>query len=71
MGLDGSVEAMLADADAPFELGQHAIEAICRQVRCPMLIVHGTGDHCQPPARAQRLAELTGARLVMVEAPTT
>ena len=38
-----------------------------RSVACPMLIVHGTEDHCQPIARAHRLAELTGAPLVVVE----
>ena len=37
------------------------------RVTCPMLIVHGTEDHCQPIARAHRLAELTGAPLVVVE----
>jgi pimeloyl-ACP methyl ester carboxylesterase len=65
--LDGSVEAMLADADARFDLDKEAVEAICRDVTCPMLIVHGTEDHCQPIARAHRLAELTGAPLVIVE----
>ena len=65
--LDGSVDAMLADAAAPFDLDQEAVEAICRAVTCPMLIVHGTEDHCQPVARAHRLAELTGAPLVVVE----
>ena len=65
--LDGSVDAMLGDADAPLDLGREDVEAICRRVRCPMLLVHGTEDHCQPPARAQRLAELTGAPLVVVE----
>jgi pimeloyl-ACP methyl ester carboxylesterase len=65
--LEGSVEAMLAehDADFPFDLG--TIEAICRSVTCPMLLVHGTEDTCQPVARAHRLAELTGAPLVLVE----
>ncbi|HSK53418.1 MAG TPA: alpha/beta hydrolase [Clostridia bacterium] len=65
--LDGSVEAMLADAGAPFELDTAAVEEICRAVRCPMLLVHGTEDTCQPLARARRLAELTGAPLVVVE----
>jgi len=65
--LDGSVDAMLADAEAGFDLDQEAVEEICRAVTCPMLIVHGTEDHCQPIARAHRLAELTGATLVVVE----
>ncbi|MFL5727530.1 MAG: alpha/beta fold hydrolase [Chloroflexota bacterium] len=65
--VDGSVDAMVADAEAPFELDVPAIEATCRAVRCPLLIVHGTEDHCQPVARAHRLAELTAADLVIVE----
>jgi pimeloyl-ACP methyl ester carboxylesterase len=65
--VDGSLDAMLAEAEVPFNLDLAAVEAICRAVRCPMLIVHGTDDHCQPVARAHRLAELTGARLVVVE----
>jgi len=55
------------DADADFDLDQAAVEAICRAVRCPLLLVHGSEDSCQPLARAQRLSELTGAPLVVVE----
>ena len=65
--LDGSVDVMLADAEAEFALDREAIEAVCRSVTCPMLLVHGTEDHCQPIARAERLAELTGAPLVVVD----
>jgi len=65
--VDGSVDAMLADHDAEFPFDLAEIEAICRSVRCPMLLVHGTDDTCQSPARAHRLAELTGAPLVLVE----
>jgi pimeloyl-ACP methyl ester carboxylesterase len=65
--LDGSVDAMLGDADAEFPFDLAAVEAICRAVSCPMLLVHGSEDTCQSPARAHRLAELTGAPLVIVE----
>jgi pimeloyl-ACP methyl ester carboxylesterase len=65
--IDGSVEAMLAEAEAPFDLDREGVEAICRSLACPLLIVHGTEDRCQPVARAYRLAELTGAPLVIVE----
>ena len=65
--VDGSLDAMLAEAEVSFDFDLPAIEEICRAVRCPMLIVHGTEDHCQPVARAHRLAELTGAPLVIVE----
>jgi pimeloyl-ACP methyl ester carboxylesterase len=65
--LDTSVEVMLAEAAAEFPWDKDQIEAICRAVTCPMLLVHGTEDTCQLPARAERLAELTGAPLVLVE----
>ena len=65
--VDGSLDAMLAEAEVSFDFDLPAIEEICQAVRCPMLIVHGTEDHCQPVARAHRLAELTGAPLVIVE----
>ena len=65
--LDGTPEAMIADADVQLGLDREGVEKICAKVRCPMLIAHGTDDVCQPPGRARRLAEITGARLVEVE----
>jgi pimeloyl-ACP methyl ester carboxylesterase len=59
---------MLAEAEGGVILHDAAqVEELCRSVACPMLIVHGTEDHCQPIARAHRLAELTAAPLVVVE----
>jgi pimeloyl-ACP methyl ester carboxylesterase len=69
--LDGDPDAMIAEVHAemvpPFPADLAAAEALARAVRCPMIIVHGTDDRCQPPARAHRLHEITGAPLVMVE----
>lgn len=65
--LDGSIDAMIADNDAAFPLDRADVEQICRSVTCPMLLVHGSEDTCQPVARAHALAELTGAPLVVVE----
>ena len=65
--LDGSVDAMLADMDVEGTSDLAMVEATCRAVSCPMLIVHGSEDTCQPLARSQRLSELTGAPLVVVE----
>ncbi len=65
--VDGSVDAMLAEGATPFDTDLATIETTCAAVRCPMVIVHGTEDHCQPVARAPRLAELTGRKLVIVE----
>ena len=37
---------------------------LCAQVRCPVLVVHGTDDRIRPHAIGERLAELTGGSLV-------
>ncbi len=69
--LDGDVVAMVAaaqvEATPPFPRDAAAVEALVAGVGCPLLIVHGTQDLCQPIARAERLAELTGAPFVRVE----
>jgi len=41
--------------------------ALCGAITCPVLVVHGTADQCQPLARSERFAELTGGRLVVLE----
>jgi len=66
-GLDVSLDSILAENEADFRFSSEQLETTCRSVRCPMLIVHGTDDQCQLPARSERLAELTGAPLVLVE----
>ncbi|WP_088315029.1 alpha/beta hydrolase [Kineosporia sp. R_H_3] len=53
LGCDGATSA-------PFE-------PLCRDLRCPVLVVHGTDDAVQPVAIAERLAELTGGELLLVE----
>jgi pimeloyl-ACP methyl ester carboxylesterase len=66
-GLDGSAEALVfsdVEAPLPFASEEEARE-LCRRVRCPVLVVHGELDGCQPRERA--VAELTGGRLVALE----
>jgi pimeloyl-ACP methyl ester carboxylesterase len=58
---------MLAEREGEFPFDLEAVEARCRSVTCPMLLVHGTEDRCQSISRAHRLVELTGAPLVVVE----
>ncbi|POR49007.1 alpha/beta hydrolase [Bosea psychrotolerans] len=41
-------------------------EAMYRNIRCPMLMIHGESDQIQPLARAQAVAEVTGAELVAI-----
>ena len=37
-----------------------------RAIRCPVLVVHGTHDLCQPVARGVRMARLAGAELLVL-----
>jgi UDP:flavonoid glycosyltransferase YjiC (YdhE family) len=62
-GLDGPVEALLMDQDLNTE-DPDEIADICRQVRCPMVVVQGDRDNCQPFERGLRLAELAQAEHV-------
>jgi pimeloyl-ACP methyl ester carboxylesterase/predicted glycosyltransferase len=41
-------------------------ESILRQVRCPVLTIHGDQDRCQPQARSERVAEITGGEFVSI-----
>ena len=66
---DSTVEAMLGEADAPAGPGSDPESAteICRRVRCPVLVVTGSEDRCQPPERGRLVAGLTGAEHVVIE----
>jgi pimeloyl-ACP methyl ester carboxylesterase/predicted glycosyltransferase len=39
-------------------------EAMYRQIRCPVLVIHGDNDQIQPHARGKLIAELTGGELL-------
>jgi pimeloyl-ACP methyl ester carboxylesterase len=65
-GLDGRVDTMLMD-DELVANTRAEVEAICRQVGCPLLIIQGDLDNCQPYTRGLALAELTGGRHVKLE----
>ncbi|MCW2606700.1 MAG: alpha/beta fold hydrolase [Frankiales bacterium] len=43
------------------------LEPLARLVRCPVMVLHGTDDRVRPHAVGERLAELTGGSLVLVE----
>ena len=62
-------ETMLAGwgASADIRADPAAAEDVCRRVRCPVLVINGDQDMCQPPARSHRVAELTGGDLVVLE----
>ena len=44
-----------------------SVEPLCPQVTCPVLVVHGTDDRIRGHRIGERLAELTGGELVLVE----
>ena len=41
-------------------------ETMYRKIGCPVLMIHGDEDHITPYARAQLVAEVTGAELVTI-----
>ena len=46
----------------PFDVS----EAMYRKIRCPLLIIHGDSDQIQSSARAQAVADVTGAEFVTI-----
>jgi pimeloyl-ACP methyl ester carboxylesterase/predicted glycosyltransferase len=65
-GLETDAETMLATQDAP-GLTPEESPALCRRVRCPVLVIHGEGDAIAPLTRGAAFAEQTGGRLVVLE----
>jgi len=65
--LDGRVETFLMDDAPPMVDNEEEIAAVCAQVRCPIVVVMGTRDSCQPFERAEQTAKLTGAEFVVLE----
>jgi pimeloyl-ACP methyl ester carboxylesterase len=63
--LQTSPEVVIAEDDSPLgSTDRDETLAVLGRVRCPVLVVHGTADRCQPPARADAIAEATGAEQV-------
>jgi len=62
--LDTDAESMIAEREGRNAPSGPDAESLCGRLRCPTLVLHGSDDRCQPPARGRRLAELTGAELV-------
>jgi pimeloyl-ACP methyl ester carboxylesterase/predicted glycosyltransferase len=65
-GLDGPVEMLLMPSGEPVAETKEEVQAICRRVRCPVLIVQGDRDNCQHFDTGLELAELTGAEHVRI-----
>jgi pimeloyl-ACP methyl ester carboxylesterase/predicted glycosyltransferase len=65
-GLQTDAETLIATAYAP-GLEYEEVLALCAQVQCPVLVIHGTRDRISPHERGVKLAELTGGTLVTFE----
>ena len=70
-GMDTDADTMLRLMEAPrgslFPQDLEAAEAMCRAVPCPVLVIMGDRDRCQPLERGRRYAELTEGSLVVLE----
>ncbi len=44
-----------------------SLEEVCSRVECPVLVLHGTADRVRPYQVGERLAELTGGSLVLLD----
>ena len=61
-------ETILAHEDRPPVVsGREDTERLLRDVRCPVLAIHGDQDRCVPLSWSERIAGLTGAGLLVLE----
>jgi len=65
-GLDTTAETLLLTVPAVGEPGAADAEAICRQVSCPVLVVHGDQDGIVPYDTGVALARWTGGQMVTI-----
>jgi pimeloyl-ACP methyl ester carboxylesterase/predicted glycosyltransferase len=65
-GLETTAETLLLTAPAVAALTSEDAEAICRQVQCPVLVVHGDQDGIVPYETGVALAHWTGGQLVTI-----
>jgi pimeloyl-ACP methyl ester carboxylesterase/predicted glycosyltransferase len=65
-GLETTAETLLLTGPGVAEPDDAAAEAVCRQVRCPVLIVHGDQDAVVPYETGAALARWTGGQLATI-----
>ena len=68
-GLDGDPETLVRTIEARIASTADVagFEQLLRSIQCPVLLVHGTEDRVIPIGRSERIAELTGGELVVME----
>ncbi len=64
--LETNGETLIATQEGP-GLSAEEARALCRRVRCPVLVIHGEGDAIASVTRGAALAEQTGGELVVLE----
>lgn len=70
-GLETTAEVLTATRDAPSRLRSlldrpDDAEAFCRQIRCPVMVIHGDQDRQVSYTRGVETARLTGGELVII-----
>ncbi len=66
--LEGGGMQQLAAQDAPeYATTVEQAEQVLRSVECPVLVVYGTDDRCQPVGRFDTVVRLTGAERIVIE----
>ena len=65
-GLETDAEVMIATMESP-DLSPEEAQALCRRVRCPVLVIHGDQDALNSVTRGTSLAEQTRGALVVLE----
>src|SRR5258708_20549868 len=66
--METTPETALASVYAPLvSSSTEDTERLLRQIRCPVLAIHGDQDRCLPLPWSARIAELTGADLLVLE----
>jgi pimeloyl-ACP methyl ester carboxylesterase len=66
-GLETDAETLIATQLASRLQDEESVRELVSRIRCPMLVIHGSGDAIRPCASGARLAELAGAELVTLE----
>src|SRR6478609_8525145 len=66
--LEGGGMQQLAAQDAPeYATTIEQAEQVLQSVECPVLVVYGTDDRCQPVGRFDTVVRLTGAERIVIE----
>jgi pimeloyl-ACP methyl ester carboxylesterase len=66
-GLDTDAETLVATQLAPRLPEEDSVRDLVAQVRCPVLVIHGSADAIRPHDSGAALAELAAGRLVTLE----